>query len=413
MRYLRYFQRISIALIVLLTIAPSIHAASRGASNIDDEMDEVSTEELQQQDIPIDQQIFIERWNPVPFDMKYFTYSEEQIERKWPVLTRGLKIPFPSTEYLTRQFQRYPWLEEEIEGFDGDYEALHHRYLNVGRLFLAGNFQAARNEGMKLGAAGRGLAMISQAIYAIYLADRQSVKLMLLQDVVNTAKDYIPRLAEMEKDKEVAPYAVLIRLGYTYALARIAEETAMPIAIARNYAPRIKHNADDILTLMPNHALAMAFRGGVDAGIMRRVGKFTGRMTYGARTTVVEKSFAGAEKAVPDMAIILYERANALIYVHRRRYLNDAMDLYEKASRVKPLFAMEALDSMYAHKRLNEIRLYALHYRSFRKFDKARRKFAKITDSNLTSVLLPALTKEALNEPRQYLEQQENSVSMR
>lgn len=63
----------------------------------------------------------------------------------------------------------------------------------------------------------------------------------------------------------MARYAILVRLGYTYALARIAEEVPIPVAVARNYIPRIKHNADEILVLMPEHALAHALRAGVDA----------------------------------------------------------------------------------------------------------------------------------------------------
>lgn len=72
----------------------------------------------------------------MPFDASHFTYTPAQIEEQWDDLTRALRIPYPSEAFLRRQFERYPWLAEEIDGFSGDYSALHHRYLEVGRLFL-------------------------------------------------------------------------------------------------------------------------------------------------------------------------------------------------------------------------------------------------------------------------------------
>lgn len=386
---------------VLALLLPGGVSYAEGPGDLEVE-EQVFLEEQHIDDIPVDERIYLEPWNSVPFDKRFFTYTDEQIEQQWDQLTRSLKIPYPSAAFLQRQFERYPWLADEIEGFEGDYADLHKRFLEVGRLFLSGDFQQARNLGMKLGVVGKGLAMLSQTIYAIYLEDRQSRKQMLLQDVLNIARDYLPRLREMEGDPEVTPYALLIKLGYTYALARIAEEAPMPVAIARNYGPRIKSNAEDILEQMPGHGLALAFRGGVDAGIMRRVGKLTGRMAYGARTTVVNHSFESAEEAVSDMAIILYEHANALIYMNRLRQLDEAIEKFQQAANIAPLFAMEALDSMYAYKRIREIQLYASEYRSFRKFDRARRRFIRVTDLNLTSVLMPALTHEQLSNPRDY-----------
>ena len=45
----------------------------------DDEMDEVTAEELQMQEIPVDERIFQEKWNEVPYKKSYFTYTDKQI----------------------------------------------------------------------------------------------------------------------------------------------------------------------------------------------------------------------------------------------------------------------------------------------------------------------------------------------
>lgn len=398
-RDLPAWRLLTLTLLCLLSL--SGHAA-REDDEDDDEMDEVTAEELQIEDIPVDERIFLETWSKVPYDTSYFTYTDEQLKEKWDYLMRGMKVPYPSAAYIKKQFEKYPFLKEGIEDFNGDYAALEKRYLHAWRLFFAGDFQEAREVGLKLGPMGNVPSLFAQLMYAIYLTDRQSVKYMLLQDVSNVARQYFKDIEPMEEDPETKAFAAAVRLGYAYAIARIAEESPIPIVVARRYIGKIKGNSDLITEIMPDHPLGHAFRAGVDAGIMRRVGKFTGRMTYGARTTTVEESFSEALELAPDIPIVSYEYGNALIYMNRKRDLNKAMKHLEQATQMRPQFSMDALDTMYAYKRLQEVKLYALNYRSFRKFEKARRKFSKATDRNLTSVLTPPLTMEMLNNPEKY-----------
>ena len=395
-----------ISLVVLCCFALTSQAADDD-DEIDDEMDEVTAEELQMQEIPVDERIFLTKWNEVPFDKRFFTYTDEQIEEKWDYLMRGLLFPYPSAEFMKRQFEKYPFLGEGIEGWDGkDYEALEKRYVDLFRRFFSGDFQSCRNDSLDAGPLGLVPGLFCQLMYAIYLSDRQSEKYMMLQDLANRAQDYLQKIEEYkieeDPDAKVRAVALTTRLGVAYAIARIAEESPIPVVVARRYIGKIKNNAEAIIDSMPEHPLGHAFRAGVDAGIMRRVGKFTGRMTYGARTTTVEDSFEKARELAPDIPIIAYENANALIYMNRKRNLNKAMKLLEDATRMQPQFSMDALDTMYAFKRLQEVKLYALNYRSFRKFEKARRKFAKATDRNLTSVLTPPLTMDMLENPDKY-----------
>lgn len=390
-----------VCLLSLCFASLHLHAAR---SAVDDEMDEVTPEELQMQEIPIDERIFREKWNSVPFDTRHFTYTDAQLKEKWEYLMRGLKVPYPSASYMETYFEKYEFMKDGIENWNGDYAELERRTLEVWRLFFAGKFQQSREEGLKLGAIGTIPAMFSQIMYAIYLADRQSTKYMLLQDVANQAKQYFALMKEAEDDPGVAPIVASAKLGYAYAIARIAEESPVPIVVARRYIGKIKNSAEEIVEIMPEQPLAHAFRAGVDAGIMRRVGKFTGRMTYGARTTTVEESFADALRLAPDIPIVNYEYANALIYMNRKRDINEAMRYLEIAMKIKPEFSMDALDVMYSYQRLQEVRLYANNFRSFRKFEKLRRKFSKKTDRNLTR-LGPdnQLTMDMLENPEKYV----------
>ena len=401
---LPYWRLLSVILLCCFALTAQ---AVRDEEEPDDEMDEVTAEELQMQDIPVDERIFLTRWNEVPFDKRYFTYTDEQLREKWDYLMRGVLFPYPSAEFLEELFEKYPFLTKDIEGWDGkDFEALEQRYLDLWRKFFAGDFQTCRNESLTAGALGSAPGLFCQLMYAIYLTDRQSEKYMMLQDIANRASTYFPDMEEYkveeDPDQDVRAIAATVRLGFAYAIARIAEESPVPVVVARRYIGKIKGNAEAIIEVMPEHPLGHAFRAGVDAGIMRRVGKFTGRMTYGARTTTVEDSFEKALEMAENIPIVAYEYANALIYMNRKRDLNEAMSYLERATRMQPQFSMDALDTMYAFKRLQEVKLYALNYRSFRKFEKARRKFSKATDRNLTSVLTPPLSIDMLENPDKY-----------
>jgi len=373
--------------------------------DLDIDESEVSREELKKDKISVDERIFRENWNEVPFDTSFFRYSDEQIRAKWDELMNGLQAPFPDEELIRYAINNYPGLTEGIdqELLDNPAE-LQQKAMDVWRLFFAGEFQRSREKGLELGPLGLMPGAFSQTMYAIYLADRKSTKDMLLQDIINTVNGFQDSIDKMKNDEreEIRKLAAFSILGKAYAMARIAEESPVPVAVARGYIRKVKELANEVLELVPDHPLGHAFLAGVDSGIMRRVGKFSGRMTYGARTTVVKDAFETALEKAPGYAIVQYEYANSLIYMNRKRELNTAMRHLEKATKLRPAFAMEALDSMYAWKRLQEIRLYALNYRSWRDFEEDRFGYMRATDRNLTSVLHKPLSMDKLKNPKKY-----------
>lgn len=371
----------------------------------DNQEDDVlaTEEELKSLEVFVDQTIFQNRWLETPYNTRQYRYTDEQIRERWDYFNRGLRLPYPSAALMREQFARYPFMLDGIEDFNGDYEALERRLIDCMRLFLAGDFQQAREAGMKLGAIGFIPALFSQLLYAIYVTERQSEKYMLLQDVANHAQQYLELLEEAEQDPAVQHIAAAARLGYAYAIARIAEESPIPVIIFRGYIGKIKHNAERVIDVVPDHPLGHAFRGGVDAGIMRRVGKFTGRLTYNARITVVDQSFQAARALTPDIPIVAYEHGNAIFYVDRKRNIEQAIALVEEAANMRGLFSMDVLDTLYAKRRLQELKIFDAHYPSFRRFERDRRQFSRITDRNLTSLRLPPLTLEMLENPERYI----------
>lgn len=366
---------------------------------------QASSEHREKSEIDVDKQIFRRDWQDVPFNTRYFNYTPEQIRARWDELMSGLRAPYPDVELIRYAIENYPRLTDGLDQklLDNPRE-LHDRVIDVWRMFFAGEFQRAREQGLELGPLGLMPGAFSQVMQAMYLVDRKSVKDMLLQDIVNTVESFEGAIEKMKTDEreDIRKFAAFAILGKAYAIARIGEEAPVPVAVARGYIRKVKGLANEVLELVPDHPLGHAFLAGVDSGIMRRVGKFTGRITYDARTTVVEDAFRKALELAPGYAIVHYEYANALIYMNRKRELNTAMRHLEKATKLPPGFAMEALDSMYAWKRLQEVRLYALNYRSFRDFEKDRFSYMRTTDRNLTSVLHDPLTMDKLKSPGKY-----------
>lgn len=340
--------------------------------------------------IEVDEAVVNKAWNQVPFDKRYFDYTDAELKTMWPRLMRALLVPYPSAAYLKRRLEAFPELREELgPEFDGDYEALSREILHTWRLFFRGDLREAKEYGKSLGAFGKVPAYFAQIIYAVYLCDTQSEKHQLLQDTANQVHAYTKVLKAMKSDPEFQDDYVTLRLGYAYAIARIAEEVPPTVALMRNYLPKVSGASKDVLKINPEHPVGLAFRAGIDANLIRTMGKAAGRLTFGASQSRAESYFGESFNAVDDIAIIHYEFANALLYMNRKRDADEAMLHLEKAAGIQPLFSMEALDAMYAYKRMKEVEDFMSYGRSFRAYERKRRKYVKETDENLYNVLKP------------------------
>lgn len=340
--------------------------------------------------IAVDDDVINKRWNAVPFRTSVFRYTDEQLEERWPHLMRALLIPFPSAEYLERRIEYFPELKEELgPDFDGDYEELSRQILQAWRLFFQGEFRAARDHGRQFGAFGKIPAYFSQIIYAVYLSDTQTEKHQLLQDTANQVASYVRVLRELKDIPEFHADYVTLRLGYAYAIARIAEEVSPGVAIMRNYLFKLSNACNEVLEINPEHPVALAFRAGIDANLIRTLGKAAGRLTFGARESRAEEYFGASFEQVSDLAIIHYEFANALLYMNKKRELQEALEHLQTAMYIHPTFAMEALDSMYAAKRMRELQDFISYRRSFRSYERRRRRYVRETDENLHNIRRP------------------------
>lgn len=338
--------------------------------------------------IAVQQRVLTKTWHKVPFDQRPFHYTPEQIKANWNDLLSGLNAPYPSPAFMREYHARFPEVVKLYPRFDGDYDKLERDFLKLWQLFLRGDFQAAMQFGDTLGPVGQLAGKVSQVFYAIYLEPSLADKHMLLQDSANAIRDFGDIFDKMKTMPEPVfrEQYVVGRLAYTYAIGRIAEDVPIPVAIGRNYVFKVLGAIDDVQTLSPKNPLGKAARAAADANVVRKVGKAAGRVTFGARQTTIRNAFEEA-LADADRAVLRYEYANAILYMNKKRDIDESMAQLKRAQAIRPRFAMEALDAMYAAKRLKEVDALAKSSASFRSFERKRLKYQKDTGQNLYCVL--------------------------
>ena len=294
-----------------------------------------------------------EQWKPFPYDQAAYDYSGDKLRQAWPQLTRGFgdNYPFPDADWVLKMATTYPKaLEMTVTGNTGftgkpeEAEIYAQKLQNVWRLMFKGDFAQAKKEGLALGVGGQIPAMFAQVVYAMFLVPNQEEKHRLLEEVI----DYTDKAGELVQADTVAQF------GRVYAKARLGEELSVPVVLKRGYTSQIPKELDALLAKQPDQPFALALYGGYEAGVIRKVGKLVGKMTYGVSSDKMETYFAQSFKEANNLPIGHYEYANALTYVYGDDEEAKAIKHLKEAVAIKPINAMEALEVAHAQKLLKE-----------------------------------------------------------
>ena len=347
----------------------------------------VATFELpEKRRLEVEEAVVDGEWNEVPFDQDRFTYTFDEIRENWDYFMRGLRIPYPSPEWLEKRFDRFPGLMHELGYQDRNWEMHSFNILEAWQAFLRGDFKKARDLGIEYGGYAEVPGVFAQLIYGVYLSDSLREKQMQLQDAINRILYYGKRFAYRPGEEEFHKDYVMMRLGLAYAFGRLTEDARLAEAMRNGYAVKTINAATEALAVAPDHALALALNAAFDANVIRRVGATAGRVALGAKPINAVQLFKRAIDLQGDMAILRYEFGNTLLYVDEPNARELAIKQFEKAIAIEPSFAMEALDRRYAQKRLAEVRAWQQSDLSFAKFDARRRDYMYEQDVNLYNV---------------------------
>lgn len=284
------------------------------------------------------------QWQVFPYEQSTYDYSGSKLEEYWFLLNRATDYPYPDATYLSSVLDNNPELKlatPEFESIEQLAEDLQQAWRNL----FEGNFQAAAQQGYALGPLGHGVAFYSQATYGLRLEADRTRRHALWEDIIE----------RHEQSSKLTQHDIMARYFAFYAMARLSEEISAPVVLTRGYMDTMSSELNEMIIAEPFNVFVLAAKGSMDAGIVRKMGRFMGRMAYGASDEVVENYYTSALAQNRRIANVHLEAAQSLLYIHKRKALKRALEQMRIAAEIEPMSAMEKLDSFHAQQLLREL----------------------------------------------------------
>lgn len=277
-------------------------------------------------------------WAAFPHDAKGFAYAGDALKKAWPKLHTGDVEPFPDAKRAAALIAAAG--KAAPKGLDADDLAA--ALQEAWRAFHHGDFKAAFDAGEKLGPVGASVAVKALGIHATYLVDDDAEKLKRFEQAAKLAEAAVKALP----DEANSHYR------HAFALGRYSQGLSIAKALKAGIAGKVRSALDTTLELAPKHAEAHTAMALYHAEIIGKVGAMIGGLTYGAKAAEADKHIKTALKLTPDSPIAHIEHGNVLMLLHGDKQEDAAAAAYEKAAKLKPSDAMEALDAAYAKSQL-------------------------------------------------------------
>lgn len=274
-------------------------------------------------------------WAPFPHPDKAFDYAGDKLAKSWKQLHAGDLEPYPDEKHLAKLLKANPRL-----GKDADKTA--EKLQDAWRAFHRGDFQQAHDAGVALGALGASVAIKAGGIHATYLLKSDKDKLARYAALAELADDAIAAL----------PGEANSHYRRAFALGRYSQCLSVAQALAQGIAGKVKSSLDAALKLAPKHAEARTALGLYNAEIVGKVGGMLAKLTYGATAAAAEAELKAALKLTPKSPIAWIEFGNALLLIAGDKREDEAAEAFDKAAKLKPADAMEALDVEWARDQL-------------------------------------------------------------
>lgn len=271
------------------------------------------------------------KWAAFPHPDKAFDYAGDKLAKAWPKLHAGDQEPFPDDKHIQKLLKANPALGKDAAKVAAALQ-------DAWRAFHRGDFHEAYETGAALKAIGASVAVKAGGIHATYLVAGDKEKVARYEALAKLAEAAIASL----------PGEANSHYRHAFALGRYSQCISITKALAQGIAGKVRASLDAALKLAPRHAEARTALGLYHAEIVGKVGAMLAKLTYGASAAEAEKQFKEVLKLTPDSPIAWVEYGNALLLLHGDSRADDAAEAYQKASKLKPRDAMEALDAAWA-----------------------------------------------------------------
>ena len=270
------------------------------------------------------------KWAPFPHDAKAYAYAGDALKKAWPALHAGDQEPYPDEKRAKALIVAAGKAAKGITADD-----LAQQLQDAWRAFHRGDFQAAYEAGEALGPLGASVAAKALGIHATYLVDDEGEQLKRFEQAAKLAEAAIKALP----DEANSHYR------HAFALGRYSQGLSIAKALKQGIAGKVRTSLDATLALSPKHAEAHTALALYHAEIIGKIGAMIGGLTYGAKASEAESHIKTALKLTPESPIAHVEHANVLLLLHGDKKEDAAAAAFEKAGKLKPRDAMEALDA--------------------------------------------------------------------
>ncbi|MFO1507892.1 MAG: hypothetical protein U1F23_12615 [Lysobacterales bacterium] len=274
-------------------------------------------------------------WAPFPHSDPAFDYAGDKLAKAWKALHAGDCEPFPDERHIAASLKAHP-------GLGKDAKTIATRSQEAWRAFHRGDFHAAFEAGVDLGPIGASVAIKAGGIHATYLVKSEVDRIRHYEALVKLAEAAIDAL----------PEAANSHYRHAFALGRLSQALSITKALAQGLAGKVRTSLDAALKREPKHAEAHTALGVYHAEIVGKVGGMLAKLTYGATAAAAEAELKAALKLTPKSPIAWIEFGNALLLIAGDKREDEAAEAFDKAAKLKPADAMEALDVEWARDQL-------------------------------------------------------------
>ena len=277
------------------------------------------------------------RWAAYAGPAKGFDRPAGKLAQDWPLLHAGDCEPFPDRARLQALLKQQPRAGADPERLAG---ALQEAW----RAFHRGDFQQAHDAGVALGPLGASVAVKAGGIHATHLEPDPKARLARFEALVERAEE---AMAAFPGDANA-------HYRRAYALGRYSQGISVAKALQQGLAGKVKDSLERALALAPEHAEAHSALGLYHAEIIGKVGSMIGGLTYGAKAATGQRHLERAVELTPESPIAHIEYGNGLMLLYGDKREDEAAAAYERAARLTPRDAMEALDAGFARAQLED-----------------------------------------------------------
>ena len=298
-------------------------------------------------------------WEEYPESLPQFSFPGDSLRQQWDNLTRLTQVAYPDENWIKSMMTDYPRLAHHMMVLgsdpdshpavfkaiqDSDYSDLAAAVQEVWRLHYSGHYREAYKLGMQLGPFGEVPAIYSRLVHAT----------LLIEDHDEKMSEFSESAALSNEGLTLAPEYRFAEFGLVYAKVRMLELLSTGEARSSGYIPIAQDKLDKLQEYAPDRGAYPLTRGGLEAGIVERVGSFLGSITYGATESSAIENFELARKLLPDMAIVYNEYSVGLKRLDEDDFRKEIRELLNTCIGLTPVNAEDALNQMHCKRSLEK-----------------------------------------------------------